>query len=1255
MNMKKILSTALVFVMLFASVVAVIPVSALASTAPTVTVNVKADDDATDDQKKAVCEEYSKYGSEYHGLDFETADEMLAYEISRGYIDSAETENYSIFVNRYTGFMYYKNNKTGQILTSNPIDPAYKTQNENNLVSLGSSTSSKTHAVLSQIELDYFQITDVSNKGTYNSYNWITRGSFISVSALSNGISVEYTLGEAAEGYVAPKALLEEDFNAKILNPALKTLADKVGAACGPFDAQFAQTNTNAFYHADSENHSGERVYISTYDASKIDAVRSEYGVYNTGTLNYAVIAIQDYAKAKLSATNPVAYDEISGYVSAIKDILAKYTVLVPEEGKGYAGYFDLYADKIPAFKEGANVVYMSDHSSLATLSVVDRAIKKAVPDYTLTESKVDEEKTGFDAGGVPVANFKVSIEYTFAEDGSLMVAIPEEKISYNRNVFAIKSISPLKYFGAGDMNEDGYIFFPDGSGSVTSFDQFFFGEGSDKSNRDMYISSKIYGFDYSYSTITGAHREQVTLPVFGLVNDAAASTATVDAGYANAGDKVTNGFFAIIEEGASLSSLTFSSAPATHRYANVFSTTVFYPSDEIDLAQSLSVSSIGSYTMLAENYYRGSYKTRYTMLTDDAVAEKASITDYYTASYVGMADYYRDYLLADGTLTALADTAEDLPLYIEALGSIDITKRILSFPVTVSTPLTTFEDVKMMYDELSDAIKVLLAKAEEYQALADALGDSKDTAEQKKRYQATADRYTELAANVQDIKNVNFRLTGFSNGGMYYTYPAKVKWEKSVGGKKGFGDLLSYANKINKADDGVANLSIYPDFDFMYIANTASFDGVSKSNNAAKMVDNRYASKQVYNSIAQKYETLTTYLVSTDTLGELYTKFNKKYSAYGNKNASVSTLGSDLNSNLGDKNVIVREDAMSHVASLLNKMSNKTNAKGYSLMTDKGNAYSLGYVDHILNISTDSSHFRYSSYTVPFLGMILHGYVSYAGSPLNYSGSPDYDILRAIENGASIYYILCTQNTNYLKSDLELSKYYGVDYENWFEKIAEHYSIVNGAIGDLQNYNIVDHKVIIAERIVDEDEMAANYNRLALEYIEGFKSSVSTKIDELLKQLRFEGKDGGINLVVDKESVINALAEVIDTTIDADAIANNAVIAGYVADIDKIIEDYLVYYGKAAGTTLNFAASDVTYESQYSYTTDSVATDGDAYELTDFSNTNGNVVMVTYRNADGDQVDFILNYNNFAVDVRLEAGAEPITLGANAFYRINK
>ena len=79
MNIKKILSTALVLVMLLSSFATVLPVVALAESAPAVTVNVKEDDTTTDDEKKAIANEYASYGSEYHGLDFETADEMLAY------------------------------------------------------------------------------------------------------------------------------------------------------------------------------------------------------------------------------------------------------------------------------------------------------------------------------------------------------------------------------------------------------------------------------------------------------------------------------------------------------------------------------------------------------------------------------------------------------------------------------------------------------------------------------------------------------------------------------------------------------------------------------------------------------------------------------------------------------------------------------------------------------------------------------------------------------------------------------------------------------------------------------------------------------------------------------------------------------------------------------------------------------------------------------------------------------------------------
>jgi ribosomal protein S4 len=121
--------------------------------------------------------------------------------------------------------------------------------------------------------------------------------------------------------------------------------------------------------------------------------------------------------------------------------------------------------------------------------------------------------------------------------------------------------------------------------------------------------------------------------------------------------------------------------------------------------------------------------------------------------------------------------------------------------------------------------------------------------------------------------------------------------------------------------------------------------------------------------------------------------------------------MGSDLNSNFDKKNSVNREDSKDYIVSTLGKMS-----EDYRVMLDGGNAYTLKYASHILNIATDSSHYRYSSYPVPFVGMILHGYVSYAGAPLNYAGNAKYDALRSIESGAAPYYILAYEESNIKK-----------------------------------------------------------------------------------------------------------------------------------------------------------------------------------------------------------------------------------------------
>ena len=94
-------------------------------------------------------------------------------------------------------------------------------------------------------------------------------------------------------------------------------------------------------------------------------------------------------------------------------------------------------------------------------------------------------------------------------------------------------------------------------------------------------------------------------------------------------------------------------------------------------------------------------------MLTDPEIGEKLG-GNYYATSYVGMANYYRDYLEARGVISALELVSSDLPLYIEALGSMEIVTKILSFPINKEIALTEFSNINDMYEQLRDSVTLL-------------------------------------------------------------------------------------------------------------------------------------------------------------------------------------------------------------------------------------------------------------------------------------------------------------------------------------------------------------------------------------------------------------------------------------------------------------------------------------------------------------------------------------------------------------------
>ena len=81
-------------------------------------------------------------------------------------------------------------------------------------------------------------------------------------------------------------------------------------------------------------------------------------------------------------------------------------------------------------------------------------------------------------------------------------------------------------------------------------------------------------------------------------------------------------------------------------------------------------------------------------------------------------------------------------------------------------------------------------------------------------------------------------------------------------------------------------------------------------------------------------------------------------------------------------------------------------------------------------------------------------------------TGTPEEYVKRAIENGASLYYILSKENTSELKQFEEFSKYYAIGYDIWKEDLISTYTSFNDEMKKVKYSYITDHEVL-ADRVV--------------------------------------------------------------------------------------------------------------------------------------------------------------------------------------------
>ncbi len=737
---------------------------------------------------------------------------------------------------------------------------------------------------------------------------------------------------------------------------------------------------------------------------------------------------------------------------------MSRFTLRDPAKMTSDRALADLYKEVPITATLGA--VYMIDvNIAPAELQMLEELIKTHCPAYTYEELDMDHTETEYESEDQNPAVFKMALEYTL-DDMGVSVALPANGIRFDESIYQLSYITILPYMGAGQYSTDrpneGYTFIPDGSGAIFRFE--------DLTSTGATVGGKVYGQDYAYHTISGKYQEVFKMPIYGIVKNNTyvyEQSATGVYSVVENENPTSSGFFAIIEEGDALAEIKSTHLGQKGEYHTVQVSVNPRPSDTYNIADSISVGSNSTWTVVSDRKYLGNYKIRYVMLTDDKVAAEQGITDYYAADYNGMAYAYRDYLTspystgtqnesAENQMTVLERLASDkfesqIPLYLETFGTVETIEKVLSIPVNVMTPLTTFENIQQIY--------------------------------------------TDLSQEGVDITNINFKLTGYANGGMYSTVPYKLKWEKAVGGKNGFKELLEFANEINKTSstDG-KNLGIFPDFDFAYINNVDNFDGLSLKKHAVKTIDDRYIGKSTYSATYQTYVVDGGLAISPAYFSRFYDELAENYLEYSingtgsDLNISVATLGTDLNSDFDEDEPYNREDSKDFTIQTFKDLSDTYG----NVMTNGGNSYTWQYVDYILDMPIDSSRYLSASNTVPFTGMVLHGYVQYAGSPINMEGNIQYGILKAIENGASIYFILTYDNATILKEDIFLSQYYSVRYDIWagsyndegkFEagQLVDVYHSLNDVTHDLQDKLITKHEMLVGQRIPDADELIAD------------------------------------------------------------------------------------------------------------------------------------------------------------------------------------
>jgi len=256
-----------------------------------------------------------------------------------------------------------------------------------------------------------------------------------------------------------------------------------------------------------------------------------------------------------------------------------------------------------------------------------------------------------------------VPVDITLTDDGFTAQVAPGD--IEETGVFTVNQIMLLPYFNSGTSDDDGFLFYPDGSGVISDYKKDYNGPAD--------ITVAVFGFDCGIGTIEVVSNVQgYRMPVFGVKTNNAS-------------------YLAVIEGNASfISSIYTGVMRNNNRYFRNAAIFTYRDVGRVFLRDSYTTVST-SYTIPAPITATVPMSVRYLLLEGDDIR------------YTDMAFAYREYLEDIGVFAELL-SGNAGSAHLTLMGAVEKPSSFLGIPMDREITLTTFDQANTIISALHDS-----------------------------------------------------------------------------------------------------------------------------------------------------------------------------------------------------------------------------------------------------------------------------------------------------------------------------------------------------------------------------------------------------------------------------------------------------------------------------------------------------------------------------------------------------------------------